>query len=236
VVFVFDRLLDSRPLDPDAGTPAAAAMVTAASAAGAHTAVMSNAEYDSTGAPGLFVAPAFGRPGADGPSLLVSGIPALPASSTITTTLDATLVRAKDGHTSFVDSRGLLNHGAVTFSTAPLSVSVPDVPTQPLPADAGACDTPPTTVALDATPTITFNSPVDLDTLMKAVTVTSGGMDLAFTLKTTDNLTFSVVSAGKDAKWPPNTTIKVTVSDAVTDQAGDMLGNGGSVTFTTGGE
>lgn len=233
VVFLFDRLLDTRPLDPgDAGGPVAAATITSGAAT-----IPSNAEYNSAGAPGNFWLALFGDFRSDGPNLLVSARPALPASSPVTVALDPASVRAKDGKTPFTDNM-MFNNGKLTFSTVAFSGSV-SVP-QPPPAD--ACAPPNLTVTQDATGTISFNSPVDLAALMNAVTVTMGATPtpVPFVLTTTDNLTFTIAPApkatGEPAIWPPNATITITLPDTVADMNGEVLGagNGAAPSFMTG--
>jgi hypothetical protein len=99
-------------------------------------------------------------------------------------------------------------------------------------------------VALDATGTISFNSPVDLDALTNAVTVTMGPaanpVAVPFTLMSMDNLTFTVAPAapapGDLAEWPAGADITITLPDAVANMNGEMLGAGPdhTATFTTG--
>lgn len=227
VMYVFDRLLDSRPLDPgDAGGPVAAATITAGAAT-----IPSNADYASNGAPGTLIFPLLGDFRADGPSLVISAVPALPSSAAVTVALDGTMVRAKDGKTPFTDQM-MFNGGALTFSTAAFSGSV----AAPQPAPADACAPPNTTVALDATGTISFNSPVDPAALMNAVTVTMGtNTAVPFVLTSTDNMTFTVAPAA-GTMWPANAYITITLPDTVADMNGEVLGagNGSTGSFMTG--
>jgi len=237
VVYVFDRLLDTRPLDPgDAGGPVAAATIMSGAAT-----IPSNADYASTGSAGTFFFPLLGDFRADGPSLLVSALPALPASAAVTIALDGTQVRAKDGKTPFTDNN-MFNQGAITLSTVAFVGSV-TAPQPPPPAD--ACTPPSTTVALDATGTITFNSPVDPAALMNAVTVTMGtaATPVPFVLTPTDSLNFTVSPAADPQSttqappaWPANASITITVPDTLTDLNGEVLGPGPghSVFFMTG--
>ena len=227
VLFVFDRLLDSRPLDPgDGGT------VTAAGVTAGGTPIASNVDYASNGSPGEFIFPAYGDFRAAGPSLLVSGAPSLPVNDYITVSLDPTQVRAKDGHTPFTDN-GQFNNGSVSFRTALFGASITPPAPPPLPADAGACTPPNVLVALDATATITFNNVIDLDTITPFVTATAGGTPIKLKLTTMDNLN---VTVAPDDMWPPNSTITISVDGMATDFAGDKLGSNAPSpqTFMTG--
>ncbi len=218
VLFVFDRLLDPRPLDPgDGGTTVMAATVVASGLP-----IASNGDYTSNGSPGELIFPAYGDFRAGGPDILVSGVPAFPASSPITVTLNPANVRAKDGHTPFTDD-GNFNGGSLSFATAPFAASITPPAPPPLPADAGACATPNTLVALDATATITFTAAVDPGALQQFVSVTAGGTAVPFTLMTMDNLNVTLAPVDK---WPANSTITITVDGKATDLAGDMLGMG----------
>jgi hypothetical protein len=224
VLFVFDRLLDSTPLDPgDGGAPVAAAMVSSVSAGSlVPMNVTSNADYTSNGSPNtFFFKTVFGEFRADGPNLLVGGVPALPGNAAVTVTLDGSKVHAKDGKTPFTDA-GNFGGGALTFSTTGLSATVTPPAPPPLPADAGACATPNTDVALDAPATITFNSPVDPTALMAAVTaiVVSTGASIPVTLSSMDHLNVTVAPTDK---WPANADIIIRVAASATDLAGDVL-------------
>jgi Bacterial Ig-like domain len=218
VLFTFDRLLDTRPLDPgDGTTPVAAAMAFAGT-----TPIGSNADYAPNGSPNelIFGPYVLNDIRSAGPSLLISGAPAFPASSAITITLDPTMVRAKDGHTPFTDN-GNFNNGSVSFLLGPFAATI-TAPQPPAPTD--ACAPANTLVALDATGTVTFTNKVDPAAAMAAISVTSNGTGVPFTAKSTDGLTFTIAPAGPDMKWPANATIKIAVDGAVADLAGDTLG------------
>jgi len=136
VYATFDRLLDTKPLDPgDAGARAGIASLMATPAA--PTAVTSSTSYSSTGDPNYF---AFaGGPNLLGPTLTIQAAPAMPAGTTVTLALDSTKVLAKDGKTPFTGG-GLIVDGTLKFNTAPFGVQI-GVPTAPPPdasADAGA--------------------------------------------------------------------------------------------------
>jgi hypothetical protein len=219
-LFTFDRVIDTRPFDADAGASVAATVTAGTPAA----LVISTTDYTPNGSPHELIFPLFGDFRTDGPSLLVSAAPALPANSTATVKLIPTVIRAKDGKTSFTDN-GNFAGGMLTFTTAPFSAAVTPPAPPPLPADAGACATPNTDVALDAPATITFNSPVDPTALMAAVTVTATvgttSTTVPVTLTSMDGL--KVVVAPMD-KWPANADITISVAPTAADLAGDLLG------------
>ncbi|HSS39813.1 MAG TPA: Ig-like domain-containing protein [Polyangia bacterium] len=217
-LFTFDRLIDTRPFDADAGASVAATVTAGAPAA----LVLSTTDYTPNGSPHELLFPAYGDFRSDGPSLLVMPAPALPASSTATVKLLPTAILAKDGKTPFTDN-GNFAGGMLTFTTAPFSASVTPPAPPPLPADAGACATPNTDVALDAPATITFNSPVDPIALIGAVTVTVAGSSapVPVTLTSMDGLNVTVAAMDK---WPANADITITVAATAADLAGDLLG------------
>ncbi len=212
-LFTFDRVIDTRPFDSDAGVSAAATVTAGTPAAP----VASTTVYTPNGTPHALFSPSL-----HGPNLLVSPTPALPASSTAIFQLNPTAVHAKDGRTLFTDN-GNFAGGMLTFTTAPFSASVTPPAPPPLPADAGACATPNTDVALDAPATITFNSPVDPLALIGAVTVTVAGSSapVAVTLASMDGLHVTVAPMDK---WPANADITITVDATAADLAGDLLG------------
>jgi hypothetical protein len=198
------------------------------------TAVASTADYTSNGTPNtLIFKTIFGDPRADGPNLLISGAPALPAGAAVTVKLDGMVVRAKDGKTAFIDNDNF-GGGKLTFSTVGFTASVTPPPAAPLPADAGACATPGTDVALDAPATITFSSPVDPAALTTAMTVTASAgaahPSVPVMLTSTDGLNVTV--APMDT-WPANATVTITVAATATDLAGDTLGAPATGSFHT---
>jgi hypothetical protein len=121
VVATFDRLLYTVPFV--ANTPVAALTATPTTTATAATA------YTSSGATvGLFFPDFFGIP--NGPSIAVTGNPALPAGSTVTLALDKANVLAKDGKTPFTGIKGPIIDGTISFKTAAFSagITVPSAP------------------------------------------------------------------------------------------------------------
>jgi hypothetical protein len=237
-LFVFDRLLDTAPLDPgDAGAVTNVGMLTLAPPP--PMPVITTADYTSNGSPNEVVFPLFGDFLSDGPSLLFAGQPELPENSAITIVLDGNKVRAKDGKTPFT-APGLFSDGTLTFTTGGFiaSLSVPQPPA--LPADAGAC-TPPLTAALpDMTPaTLTFDNPVDPTVVSQHITVTAtpvagggGPVPVAFTATSTDGLNVSIVPAAM-ANWPASSVISITVDASTPDLLGETLGAPVMNSFTT---
>jgi Bacterial Ig-like domain len=134
VYATFDRLLDTKPLDPgDAATQSRDDIVTLKATPAAPTPVTTSTSYSSTGDPNYF---AFaGGPNLVGPSLTIQASPAMPAGTTVTLALDKTKVLAKDGKTPFT-GKGLIMDGTLTFNTAAFGVQI-GVPTAP-PPEAGA--------------------------------------------------------------------------------------------------
>lgn len=256
--FVFDRLLDTAPLDPgDAATgPANVATVDVAPAPPSTIAV--SADYASNGAPNLIIFPLLGDFRADGPSLLFSGKPALPAGFAITISLNPAKVTAKDGKSSFIGTAPMdggadagtpgaidFRNGTVTFTTALFSGSL-TAPLAPAPdpgADGGA-DAGTPGVALKMTPaTATFNNFVnlaDLATHVSAVAVSAAGTaPVALALTSTDGLTVSIAPAPTPTPtstpaWPKGALITITIDATADDVVGDPLSAPiPSVTFTT---
>jgi hypothetical protein len=243
-LFVFDRLLDSAPLDPgDAGGVTTAATVTVTPTPA--TPVVMSADYASNGSPNEIIFPLLGDFRSDGPSLLFSATPPFATGSADTIALDGTQVRAKDGKTPFT-GMGLLAQGILTFSVQ-FTGSVASPPTTALPADAGACTPAPTTVTPDMTPaTATFNDAIanpaadgSFDVTAFATqhitvnaTPVAGGAPAAvpFTVATTDGFTLAITP---DATWPASSNITIAIDATAPDAAGDLLGSIASTSFTT---
>jgi hypothetical protein len=247
VIFVFDRVIDTTPLDPAGSTTTATLTATPMPS----VALGTSTDYTPNGSTTGLV---FGGTGFDGPRLTVSGTPELPAGAAVTITLDKNNVRAKDGHTSFV-GMGFLADGSITFKTAPFSVAftVPQAPPSDAGADAGPA---PMLVAPDGTPVMaTFNNPVcvvlasgacDTTTLATHVQVTAGGTPFAVDVTSTDGITLNIAphmaapadggaDAGAPATWPPSSTISVTIDGTTADLDGDTLVTAQTApSFTTG--
>src|SRR5665213_3402386 len=230
-LFVFDRLLDTAPLDPgDGGGVPTVAMTMVAPMPPMPVAV--TAHYSPTGSPNEIIFPLLGDFRSSGPSLLFAGQPATPAAVTVTVTLDPTKVRAKDGKTAFTGT-GFFAAGSLTYTTGAFVGSITAPPTTPLAADAGACAIPPTTVTPDMTPaTITFNNLVDPTAIAAHVTITATAVTgpIAFTASSADGLNVSIKPT---ANWPASSTITITVDATATDLDGDPVGAVAPVQFTT---
>jgi Bacterial Ig-like domain len=225
-LFVFDRLLDTVPLDPgDAGAITNAAMSMIAPPPPMSVAI--TADYASNGSPNEVIFTLLGDLRAVGPSLLFAGQPELPVSSTVTITLDGTKVRAKDGKTPFTGS-GFLADGTLTYTTDVFSGTLTVPPPAPPAADAGVCTPPPTAAPPDRTPaTATFDNLVDAATIGQHVTVTaipvSGGASASvpFTATSMDGLNVSITP---NANWPVSSTITITIDANAPDLLRDTLG------------
>src|SRR3954447_23358243 len=110
ILYVFDRVLDTEFLGDGGGAPG---LATISSKPAAPTTVTLNGDYASNGSPNEGIFPLLGAFRSDGPSLLFTGVPALPAGSAVTVALDKTKVLAKDGRTHFTGTN-LLVDGTIT--------------------------------------------------------------------------------------------------------------------------
>jgi hypothetical protein len=230
VVAVFDRLLDTTPLDP--GDAAALTDVVTAEDE-AMTAIDLPADYSSTGnANGLIFnvfGPFFGNFRADGPSLMAAPQPIFRSGATVTVSLNPMKILAKDGTTPFEGSN-LLMSGKVTFAMAPFSaVGVPPNPKAPNPNAA--------TVALtnlaDPPGCFTDGDPMTVDApcaIEAHITATADGAPVAFHVATNDGATYSVTPAAD--VWPVGATIVITVDAAVQNLLGQPIDTAHSLTFT----
>jgi hypothetical protein len=224
VLYVFDRVLYTAPLDP--GDAAGLTTLATTTFLPPAPAIALLGDYASNGSPNEVIFPLLGDFRSDGPSILFSGVPALPTSSTVTVTLDPTKVLAKDGRTPFV-GMSLLKDGIISFVTQPFTAVVAGPPT--------TGDAAPPTAAPDMTPaTITFTNTVDPGTLkphiqISAVPPLPVGFD--FDVASMDGLHVTVTPT---TNWPPISMITITVDAGTADLAGDVLGGAGAtVTFNT---
>src|SRR5215471_2638535 len=97
VLFVFDRVLYTPPLDPDNVPDGGTLNVAKSTIAPTPTStVTTSTDYASNGSPKEVIFPLFGDLRTDGPSVLVSAQPELPGGSTITIGLDTTKVRSEE--------------------------------------------------------------------------------------------------------------------------------------------
>jgi hypothetical protein len=244
VLYTFDRLLDTAPLDPgDASTlldlasfdpqpPPAKPVVLAG-------------DYASTGAPNLLIFPGYTYR-ANGPSLLFAGVPTFPTSTTITVTLDKTKVLAKDGRTPFT-ATNLLVDGAISFVTQPLSVAVTTPPPPSKAADAGADAAAPVDVIPDMTAaTATFNNIVcpqladgtfDATAIGTHITVSAtpigggGPTPVLVDFSAADGFDVTITP---HTTWPANAMVSISVDANAADILGDLLGTAVTATpFTT---
>jgi len=216
VVAVFDRLLDTAPLDPGTATTVDDVMRTSVSS-GAPSFTLAT-DYSSTGdAKGLIFnlfGPAFfGNFRGDGPSLFSMAAPGFPSGATITVTLNGDKVRAKDGHTLFKGSGPLLG-GTLVFATAPFSAAL----------------APPDAMAMDPNAaTLAFTNVADP---MGHVTATSNGAAISIDVTDTgDGMTFAVTPMGGGA-WPTGATIVITVDGTTQNALGQTIDMPATLTFT----
>jgi hypothetical protein len=211
VIAVFDRLLDTAPLDPGDAAGLTDLMMTSA---GVGPAVDLVTDYSSTGqADGLvfnLYSPFFGNFRADGPSLFAAPQPAFPAGTTVTVMLNPDKVRAKDGKTSFTGS-GPLMGGTLVFTTAPFTAlfTPPATPTDDNP-------TPP----IDAF--VTFTNLVDPAVAATWITATSNGAPLDVTVVNASGTSFSVTPTS--GAWVSGATIVVNVSATAKDLLDEPIG------------
>jgi hypothetical protein len=211
VIAVFDRLLDTTPLDPG-DAPGLTDVVMAM--AGAPSVEMLS-DYSSTGSPDGFIfnlfGPAFfGNFRANGPSLYSAPQPAFPSDATIEVSLDANKVRAKDGTTPF-KGEGLLQSGTLIFTTAPFSATV----------------TAPEDATMDPTVTVSFTNFTDPT---GHITATANGAAVAIDVESGDGATFTVKPHA--GSWPAGATIVVTVDATTVNLTGQMVAAAASATFT----
>ena len=227
VLYVFDRVLDTEFLGDGGG---AFGLATISSTPTPPNTVMLNGDYASNGTFNIiFTDPKqLNDYRADGPSILFTAVPALPAGATVSVTLDNTKVLAKDGRTPFT-GMNLLMDGIITFVTQPFTAS-PITPPAPIPpiSDAGTDAAP--LNAPDMTPaTITFTNTVDPVALAahitaKAVPFPAGGSPTTVVVDVTsmDDLTVSITPTGKTT-WPAASTITIAIDAMATDAVGDVL-------------
>jgi hypothetical protein len=222
VVAVFDRLLDTAPLDPgDAAALTDLVMVSDSSSA----AVGVVTDYSPTGDPNGVIFNVFGplffaNYRADGPSLLsLPQDPEFPSGATLTATLNSAKVRAKDGTTPFL-SNGTLMGGSVTFTTAPFgaSVATPDF-TMMDPVDPAAAAT------------VVFTNFVDTATAPDHITAATPAGPVAIMAMSGDNgATFTVTPAS--GAWPKGETVTITVDATIKNLLGQTTTGAATGTLT----
>jgi hypothetical protein len=239
ILYVFDRVLDTEFLGDGGGAPGLAAI---SSKPASPMTVTLTGDYASNGSPNEVIFPLIGAIRSDGPSLLFTGVPALPAGSAVTVALDKTKVLAKDGRTHFTGTN-LLVDGIVTFATQPFAVaSVTPPPPPPPAADAGADAAAPNQLP-DMTPaTVIFTnlvdamSPAGATALAGHITVTAtplaGGAATAVPvdLASMDGLNVSVTPT---TAWPASSTVDIKLDATTPDVLGDTLGADLTTSFTT---
>jgi hypothetical protein len=216
VIAVFDRLLDTSPLDPG---DAAGLMDVVTVDSTPPTTVLS--DYSASGARdglifNLFGPAFFGNFRVNGPSLFTAPQPEFPSGATVTVNLDANKVRAKDGTTPFKGD-GLLQAGTLVFTMAPFAATIvePAAPTMDMPMPSIAA-------------TVAFTNFTDPS---GHITVTANGTPVPVTIESADGgATFSVTPTS--GAWPSGATIVVTVDAATTNLIGQPVAAAASKTFT----
>ena len=185
-------------------------------------------DYSSTGAAdGLIFnlfGPFFGNFRANGPSLFSAPQPEFPSGTTVTVSLQADKVRAKDGTTPFTGN-GLLQGGTLVFTMAPFSaVVLPATPLMPATADAPEMPATPAMVA--------FTNFADRRSRRHdhRHRQRRGGRRSS-SRPSTAAPTFSVKPMGGGA-WPAGATVVITVDAATTNLLDQPIDAAASVTFT----
>ena len=241
VIAVFDRLLDTVPFDP------AGVMDVVTTMAGTGAPVISLlTDYSSTGqADGLifnlFGPFFFGNFRGNGPSLFSVPQPEFPSGTTVTVSLQAAKVRAKDGTTPFT-GKGLLQGGNLVFTMATFSaVVVAAKPFMPETADT------PEMAATDAmvaftnfadndlpcgppTPDMTDVDP-PLCIVAAHITATANGAPVMIDVASGDGHTYTVIPMG-GAAWPTGAAVVITVDAATTNLLGQPIDAAVSEPFT----
>src|SRR4051812_2814186 len=221
VLYVFDRVLDTQFLGDGGGAPGLASI---SSNPATPTTVTLNGDYASNGTiPNIIFNNVLGDFRADGPSLLFTGVPALPAGSAVTVSLDKTKVQAKDGRTPFTGT-GLLKDGMISFTTQAFTASPIATPAPPTAAPDAAADAAAPNPLPDMTPaTVSFTNLVDPTALATHVTVTAvPAVPVPVDVASMDGLNFTIApKAG--STWPASSTITITIDATTTDAVGDVL-------------
>lgn len=224
VVAVFDRVIDTSMFDADAGDGNTAPNIAMLGfPAGAPTATAAGS-YAPNGSTTGLISHLFGY--YQGPNLTITGVPALPANTAVTVSLNKTTVRAKDGKTAFV-GEGLLQDGRITFTTGPFSAAI-TVPAG-MDADGGVARATP-----DMTPVgLAFTNVVDSEAIRSHITVTSGGTAVPFALDPPmgGGVSFNIVPT---SNWPANASITVTLDATTPDVLNETLGAAVTESFMTG--
>jgi len=233
VLYVFDRLLYTPPLEPgDSGTVSDLSMSTFDPQPTTPVALLG--DYASNGSPNEVVFPLLGDFRSDGPSILFAAAPTLPSNNTITVTLDKTKVLAKDGRTPFTGSGPLID-GTLKFFTTKFIATVAGPP-----APMGAADAAPMLPLPDMTPaTVVFSNLIDPATIGTHITVgavptgSAAGTQptpVAVDVASMDGINVTITPK---ATWPASSDITITVDAATADLVGDTLGTATPATFST---
>jgi hypothetical protein len=202
VFAVFDRLLDTAPLDP--GPAAGLPDIATVTSAGTPVPVLT--DYSPNGSPDALVLRFYSLRW-EGPSLYtLPDAGAFAANSPYTVELNPTKVLAKDGTTPF-SATGALLDGRFSFLTPPFSASF----------------VPPISWFNPDIVFLTFSNLVDLETIVDVVTphltATVNGAPVDVAIAPMNEGTLMIIPA---APWPPGATVVISV-DAAFD-ATSLLG------------
>jgi hypothetical protein len=222
VIAVFDRLIDTAPFDAVEAGPIMDSIVKA-SATGAMTMVPLQTNYSSTGSPTGLVfnlfGPFFGNLRADGPSLLSAPQPEFPSGETVTVSLDASQVKAKDGTTPFTGV-GPLSSGTLVFTMAAFSASI----------------APPDPMRYGADPNaavVTFTNFVDTTDAPSHITATVNGTAAPINATSGDGgANFLVTPVAGAGVWPTGATVVISVDASVKNLLGQSIATVAPFTFT----
>jgi hypothetical protein len=214
VIAVFDRLLDTAPLDP--GDAAGLTTILTTSATAGSPPVDLVTDYSSTGDPNGLIfnvfGPFFGNFRANGPSLFGAPQPEFPSGATVMVSIQGDKVRAKDGTTPFTGSGQLLG-GTLVFTMAPFAATLAK----------------PDAMAMDPNAaTLMFTNLADPT---GHITATSNGAPIMIDTTTNDGATYAVTPMG-GGPWPAGATIVITLDASTQNLLGQTIAAAATVTFT----
>jgi hypothetical protein len=217
VIAIFDRLLDTEPLDP--GAEPALTDVMPVTVASAPIPVLT--DYGSNGTPTGLLLPFFaevflGNFRTGGPSLFTVPDPTFPSNAAVTVELNHAKVLAKDGTTTFSGTGALLD-GVIHFKTAAFSVTI-------VPPDLSMESMDKNTVIVAFT-----NLTIDVEAVTMRAHATVNGAVAEISVAQVNEATMSITPA---VPWPAGATVEITLDPGVTSVAGDTLAAPATRTFT----
>jgi hypothetical protein len=223
VIAVFDRLLDTAPLDPGDAAGLTDVMMISASAGAPSFDILT--DYSSTGAANGIVfndlGPLyFANFRGDGPSLLSAPQPAFPSGTTLTVMLNGDKVRAKDGTTPFMGAN-LLMGGTMVFTMAPFAANV----ATPAPPDPMSMVDPTTVPG-----SVLFTSFVDPMEAGKQITITTASGPVLVTIESSDGGATYVITPSTG--WPKGEAVTIKVDATTKNLLGQTITAPATGTFT----